>query len=137
MYQSKLISILRTLTNKELKRFESYIISPFFNNNVKVTELFHIVRKYHPEYPEEKVEMAAIFPKLFPGQKLEEQKLRYVMSDLTSLLEDCLSYLEFDKNDIFKKHLLLNSYDNRNLDKYFVSAIEDAREIQQENPYRD
>ncbi len=63
---------------------------------------------------------------------MDEQKLRYVMSDLTVLLEDFLSYIEFEKNEIYKKHLLLNAYDARSLDKFFLSKLDEAR-LQQKN----
>jgi hypothetical protein len=137
MNKSKLISALRTLTNKEFKRFESYIISPFFNKNEKVVELFYHVKKHHPLYPENKVSKEVIFSKLFPKEQLDEQKLRYVMTDLTKLLEEYLCYEEYDKNEIYKKHLLLNAYDNRSLEKYFQTSLEEADKQQKEQPYRD
>lgn len=137
MYKSKLIAALRSMTNKELKWFEQYISSPFFNKNEKVLQLFSILKKYHPEYEEEKVQMEKIFPKIFPKEKLDEQKLRYVMTDLTKLAEDYLAYLEFDKNEVYKKHLLLSAYDNRNLEKYFSSTLDEVNNLQKKSPYRD
>jgi hypothetical protein len=137
LYKSKLVSILRTLSNKELKRFESYIISPFFNKNENAVSLFNVLKKFHPEYEESKMEVSYVFPRLFPKEPVDEQKLRYVMTDLTKLLEDYLCYVEYDKNDIYKKHLLLNSFDNRNLDKYFLSILEESRDQQKSQPYRD
>jgi len=137
MHKSKLISTLRTLNNKEIKRFESYIFSPFFNKIENVNKLFDIIKKYHPTYPENNVKKEVIFKKLFPKEQLDEQKLRYVMSDLTRLLEDFLSYEEYNKNDIYKKHLLLNSYDERGLDKYFLSTLDELRGEQIGQPYRD
>jgi hypothetical protein len=137
MNKSKLISTLRTLTNKELKRFEAYINSPFFNRIEKTSELFSLIKKFAPEYPENKVAMEVIFPKMYPKETFDEQKLRYVMTDLTKLLEDYLCYLEYEKNDIYKKHLLLDTFDNRNLDKYFISTLEEARGQQKVQPYRD
>ncbi len=137
MHKSKLIQAMRSMSNKELKWFEQYIGSPFFNKNEKVLQLFGILKKYHPVYEEEKVQMEKIFPKIFPKEKLDEQKLRYVMTDLTKLAEDYLAYLEFDKNEIYKKHLLLNAYDSRNLEKYFSSTIDEAKQLQKKSPYRD
>jgi hypothetical protein len=137
MHKSKLISVLRTLSNKELKWFDTFINSPFFNKNEKVIGLFSILKKLHPEYPDQKVAMETIFPKLFPKEKMDEQKLRYVMTDLTRLLEDYLSFQEFDSDEIYKKHLLLNTFDRRGLDKYFQAQIEEAKRVQAEHPYRD
>lgn len=137
MFKSKLISTLRTLSNKELKWFEAYIVSPFFNKNEKAIQLFQLIKKYHPEYEEAKVAMEAICPKLFPKEKVDEQKLRYVMTDLTKLLEDYLSYIEFEKNDVYRRYLLLNAYDHRGLGKYFQGGLEETRELQKKQPHRD
>ena len=137
LYKSKLITILRTLSVKELKYFEEYILSPFFNKNEKVIELFSIIRKFHPEFPEEKIKIENIFPKLFPKEAIEEQKLRYVMTDLSKLLEEFLAYMEFEKSEVYKKHLLLNAYDERKLDKYFQQLMETAMVQQKKEPYRD
>ena len=104
LFKSKLVSILRTISSKELKYFEEYILSPFFNKNEKVIALFSVIKKFHPEFPEDKVGLEQIFVKVFPKEKIDEQKLRYVMTDLTKLLEDFLAYIEFDKSDIYKKH---------------------------------
>jgi hypothetical protein len=135
--KSKLVSILRTLSNKELKHFESFINSSFFNKNEKVIELFNILKKHHPDYEEHKLPVLPVIQKLFPGETADEQKLRYVMTDLTKLLEEYLSFVEYDKNEIYKKHLLLDSYDGRNLDKYFLSALEETATEQKKQPYRD
>jgi hypothetical protein len=137
MHKSKLISALSTLTNRELKRFETYINSPFFNSNQKVIDLFNQIKRYHPVYNSDKISAEAVFAKLFPGEKVDEQKLRYVMSDLTALLENFLGYLEYDKNEIYKKHLLLNAYDIRQLDKFFHSELDEARSNQKSASARD
>jgi len=59
------------------------------------------------------------------------------MSDLTALLEGFLSYLEYDRNEIYKKHLLLNAYNDRSLDKFFHSELDESRTQQKNNPLRD
>lgn len=138
MQKSKLISILGNLTNREIKWFDAYIQSPFFNKNKKVVMLFKALKKYHPDYPDDKVEMDKIYPKVFPGsRKLDEQKLRYVMTDLTKLLEDYIAFIVFNDNEIYKKSLLLNAYNNRGLSKFFSQTMELTKEIQQKSLWRD
>ena len=137
LFKSKLLTVLRTLSSKELKYFEEYILSPFFNKNDKVIELFSLVKKFHPEYPEEKVSLENIYPKLFPKEKIDEQKLRYVRTDLSKLLEEFLAYTEYEKSEVYKKHLLLNAYDVRKLDKYFQQLMDSAMGQQKKEPFRD
>jgi len=126
-----------TLSPKELKKFEEFIYSPFFNKNELPVRLFNVLKVYHPKMEESKVAMEAIFPKVFPKEKIEEQRLRYVMRDLTKLLEEFLTYTEYEKEDEFKKYMLLSAYDNRNLEKYFKITLDQAKESQDAQPYRD
>jgi hypothetical protein len=137
MRKSKLISILSTLSRHEFKWFQAYIESPFNNKNQTVLTLFNTIKKHYPDFEEDRVNMEKVFPKVFPGDKFEEQKLRYAMTDLTKLLENYLVWIEFDKNTAYKKHLMLKSYDSRKLDKYFHTTLEESKSYQHSYPYRD
>ena len=137
MQNSKLIQILKTFTNKELKAFERYINSTFFNVNEQVCYLLNILNAFHPAYPEEKITSEKVFKKLFAGDKFNEQKLRYVMTGLTKLAEDFIAYNEYDTQAMNKKHLLIKSLHKRNLDKYFTQQLEDGSNLQELHPYRD
>lgn len=134
MNKSKLISLLITLDKKELKDFDDFINSPFFNKNEIPVKLFGIIKKYHPEYDSQKVAMEVIFPKLFPTHTYEEQRLRYAMTDLTRLLESYLTYLEFEKKEHYKNYLLMSAFDKRGQDKYFRNVYDsDKAELEKEN----
>ena len=137
MYKSKLISIMLTLSQREVKKFEDFIYSPFFNKSEQVIKLFNILKTLHPKMDEDKVAMEAVFPKMFPKEKMDEQRLRYVMTDLTKLFEEFLTYTEYEKQEEFKKYMLLSAYNNRNLEKYFKITLDQAKESQENQPYRD
>jgi len=137
MNKTKLIQILQTLSNKELKSFGKFASSSFFNVNQQVIHLFNILKPFHSEYNEKEISKKIVFEKLFNGINFDEPKLRYVMTDLTKLLEDFLSYQEYNKQPIGKKHFLLKTLNDRNLDKYFKQHLEEAYKIQQNNPHRD
>ncbi len=124
MYKSKLINILKTISNKELKKFNDYLMSPFFNKNEKVIKLFHELKPLAPNYDEQAVERTRIFPKIFGKEPFEEPKLRYVMADLTKLLENFLSYQQYQESEggFYKNFFLLKAYVEKDLDKYFNSV---------------
>ena len=67
MYKSKLISMMRTLSSRELGRFESYIQSPFFNKNEVVLALYEYVSKYHPDYSHKNLNKDNVVKVLFPN----------------------------------------------------------------------
>lgn len=137
MLNSKLISIIKTFSARELNAFEKLVLSPFFNVNEEASALFAKLKKLFPEFDKKQTEKKAVFKKLYPGKRFNEQKLRYVMTDLTRLLEEFLVQRQFSENDMLKKHLLLQSLNKRDLDKYFQWQISDAYSAQEKSPYRD
>ena len=119
MYKSKPVNILKSLDSKELKRFGLYIISPFFNKNVQVVNLFEHLKKYYPDFKHEQIHREKVFKKVFPKMVYNEQKLRYVMTDLVKLLEDFLTYEEHQNDRDAYEYILMKSLAKRNLSKYF------------------
>lgn len=137
MLSSKLISILKTLSAREMNSFEKLVASPFFNVNEEVSALFALLKKLYPELNEKQVEKKTVFKKIFPGKRFDEQKLRYIMTDLTWLLEEYLVQKQFSENGLLKKHLLRQSLNERDLDKYFLQQMKDAYSVQEKSVFRD
>ncbi len=137
MLSSKLISILKTFSARELNAFEKLVGSSFFNVNEDVSALFFELKRLFPEFDEKQTEKKSIYKKVFPGKRYNEQTLRYVMTDLTRLLEEFLVQKQFSENETLRKHLLMQSLNQRDLDKYFLQHMNDAYEVQKKSPYRD
>jgi hypothetical protein len=137
LHKSKLIQLQATLTNNELKWFGYYIQSPFFNKNENVIRLFHKLSKYHPEYDESLITPESLFKAVFEEEAYDEQKLRYVMTDLTKLLEDYLAYIEYEKSDIYRKNLLLKALNSRHQEKHFGTTLEETNSQYKKQSFRD
>jgi len=129
--------MLRTCSVRELKRFEEFVLSPFHNKNENVIKLLEAIRKFYPEFEESHLQWEKIFKKVVPNEPLDEQRLRYIMTDLTKLLEEFFIYLEFDKVEVYRRHKLLMSYDKRDLPKYFTQTYNEIQEYQRKSNFRD
>lgn len=137
MQQSKLIQILSTLTKKEFKEFQLYVSSPFFNKNQNLQAFLEYLSTYQSDFFSPKLNKETFFKKHFPGEEFEEQKLRYLQSDLTKLLEDFIAYSEFSKDTFRKKYYLSQAFNHRNLDKYFLQELDAIRSLNDQSPFRD
>lgn len=122
MHNSKLITILKTLTNDELERFGLYVTSPFFNKDPLIIALYNIVKKEAPSYDTDKLLKERVFFRLFPDKKMNSS-LRVYMSRLTQLLKDFLVYLQIKEADDFRHFQLLEALRARNLNTYFLQKI--------------
>jgi len=127
MLNTKLVQILAALSPKEFKGFEQYVNSPYFNRNKQVVELLDVIKPFHPGYDSPKFTREYVFSKLFgKSEKFNEAKLRYVLSDLTLLLEGFLAVDEFLQNPQEQKYFLVKSLRERNMDKYFQQHLDEA-----------
>jgi hypothetical protein len=125
---SKLILILKTLTNKEFKELELYVSSPLFNKNQDVINLLSILKPYYPSFSNKKISHETISKKLFG--KIEVKRIRYTMTDLTKLSENFIAFLIYNKNN---HNHLLKAYQKRGLDKYFNQELTKKHESQVES----
>ncbi|HEY1040395.1 MAG TPA: hypothetical protein VGF30_13360, partial [Bacteroidia bacterium] len=115
---SKTITYLNSLTNAEKTALLDYLASPFFN---KRKELLQLCKELLKE-------------KLLPGNKLyekiigktyEEQKLRYLLSDLNLHIEDFLVQRKWKSEEPLKKQKLLESLHEKRLVKYIPLHLQE------------
>lgn len=118
MINSKLISILKTFSKKEIKEFNQFIITPLFNKNNDVINLQSILNKHYPDFSNKNITHSEISKKLY--KQPDTKRLRYVMTDLTKLCEKFISFTNYCQEE--NQHLL-KAYQKRNLNKYFQQEL--------------
>jgi hypothetical protein len=133
----KLIRLLKSVSPWELKSFQKYVASPFFNVNEKVSQLLQIVIENYPGFDDSEMAFDKLFKKLFKNEKFNHQKLRYVMTDLTLLLEDFLAYTVFEEKTFYHKKFLLQKLREKNHDAYFQQHLTAGYRQQENTVHRD
>ncbi|MCB0845624.1 MAG: hypothetical protein KDE26_20380 [Bacteroidetes bacterium] len=119
MIQHKLIRVISTLSATEIKAFQQFIESDFFNPNLNTRDLLAFLIPFHPEYQAEKLDELYIFGKLFPGEKYRAQRLREEFSRLFALLKKFLAYQEFQLHPEQEAIWTLAQFRKRKLPKAF------------------
>jgi len=119
MENLKLIQILKTLSHPELKEFEKFVASPFFNESRKLMRLLRILRKFYPEFSSRKLNREYIFKELYPEENYNDKKLRNGFSAILKLVEKYLSYREYEKYPFWEENNLLKILNAHKLDKLF------------------
>lgn len=124
MYKSKLVSLLKTLSNKEMKQLNLFLNSPYFNTNEQNSVLLKYCSKHHPNYNESQTHLdrKKAFEYLFSKQTFDEQKLRYLMADLTAMIERFLVVeKKLEERDMALG--ILESYNERKTYSYFHNTF--------------
>lgn len=133
MSRLKALQILSSLTKDEFAKFSQFIISPFFNRSKYIVKLFNDVKKFYPEFPDEKIIFEKIYTKIYPGKKYSEGTIRNLFSDLGSLAEKFLGYVVYEGSPAFNYNILLEM-NYRDLSKFFVKHYEKSKVMNDEFP---
>ncbi|MBX7202193.1 MAG: hypothetical protein K1X77_03910 [Bacteroidia bacterium] len=137
MHGSKLILLLKTLNKKEIKDFQLFAGASFFNKNEKLQVFLEHLSGFHPQFEQEQLEKTLFFKKFYPKETYSDQKIRYLLSDLTKLLEDFIAYQEYQKDAFRKKYHLASGLLERNQDKFFLQELESLQQMNAGNQMRD
>lgn len=137
MIKSALIEALKSFSRQEMKEFGEFVNSPFFNKNESVKKLYGYLKKYHPEYSQDKTEKETVYKKIFHGAEYNDGFMRTVMFKLGSLTEEFIAYKGFARNNVRRGITLLDELNERKLEKNFNKNFRETLKLHEKNPYKD
>ncbi|NOS85759.1 MAG: hypothetical protein HOP31_11510 [Ignavibacteria bacterium] len=123
MENTKLIKLLRTFSKDELRNFESFIRSPYFNNGAYLVKFFEETKKFGPKFSSIHFTKEKIFEKLQPSAVYNDAYMRKIISNLTKLADEFLIYNSFADKNNEKQLALLEQYRKRGLDADFEKLL--------------
>lgn len=123
MQSSSLIEILRTFTESDLKRFDDFITSPFFNRKPTVIKLWNVIKKHAPDFNAEVLSRKYVYESIVPGKKYNYGTMKNMLFDLTKLTELFLSQ-SFDSDTLFMNEFrTMKAFLERGLKKHFIKSV--------------
>lgn len=111
----KIFQLLGTLSKSELKILRKAALSPLYNTNQKVVNLFDILRPLHPNFNASLQGQQNVFKKLFPEEAYNESKLQWHFTKLTKVIEELLLYLAQENAPLKRQKRLTEIYRQRNI----------------------
>ncbi len=137
MQSSKLLTLISGLDTSEFRWLHKFLKSPFYNTNEKVLRLFEYIKKYYPDLASPKLAKEITFQYLFPKEKFSPQKMRKLMHELATLVEDFMVAQHFQKHKFARKKILTKELGQRNLYGLFEKNSEELTSDLDKLPYRD
>jgi len=134
MNQTKLITLLKSLDKREMLAFKKYVESPFFNVNREIISFLNTVIHFHKK---DTAQIRELHRKHHKNNRISLQTTRYLMTDLTRLLEGFIIHRELQRDPWLQQTLLLKGFYKRRADKYFGILHHQILTKQQANAYRD
>lgn len=138
MYKSKLIQLLKTFTKEEVKEFDRFVRSPFFNREQRCVQLWEQVRRFYPNFTATQLEKHHLMALVFPKKSCSLASFRALISQLTKLIEQFLVVMQRKQEDSVEQWQidLLKSLHIRQQEKLFIATakqLEKKLAVQQQD----
>jgi hypothetical protein len=104
MKKSKLITLLSTFSKEEIKRFEKFSSSGYYNQGRNFKPFLTILKNYYPLYDSPNLTSEKIYKKLYPGKEYDRNAaltMRVIESQLTSIAEKFIVCESLNEKDDF------------------------------------
>lgn len=137
MLKSKVIRILKTFSGHEIRAFQDFVASPFFNKKPELTRFLEVLCSQVLGQAPKRLKKKQVYDIIFPGKPFDDKEWRYLKSDLTRLAERFLT-IQYYEEDPFRTNLdLMSCYLDRNLEKEYRQPRRRLEKLFEEAAYHD
>lgn len=119
MKETKLISLLQTFDNSELKALDKFIQSPYFNSSEVIAKLWEHIKKHSTSFDSPQLSKEKTFKKIYPKETFNDKRLRQLRSRLFKLVQTFLAIQQFQKNELLAKKQLAEAYYEKDFHEWF------------------
>jgi len=135
MKDSKLIKILKTFSPEEIKSFEKFITSPYFNTVKNYLFFFKELIKFYPDFNDDRLNGELIYRKLYKGKPFNKQVMWNLNSKLEDLANEFLEQVALGKNKFERLELLVSEIGNRKLLNNYSHTLKEMEELLEKNAF--
>ncbi len=125
----KLINLLRTFSAEEIRSFEKFIASPYFNSVKNHIKLLKALEKFYPQFESDKLTYEHLHKKIYPGKKFNKQVMWNQISALETLAKEFLEQVALKKNKLERMELLFSEFGNRKLLKNYLQTLNEMEKL--------
>lgn len=136
MFQSKLISLFRTLSPAERRRFKKWVNSPIHNFNPTISAFYEFLDS-RSAFTERTLNRERAFEFLYKNQPCDDVQIRRIMSEFLGVLEDFLTYESWRETPSEHWLSLAKHYRQRQLPSDATNYLNKAEAILNAQPLRD
>ena len=137
MEKSQIVTVLRTLSKKEVGQLRKWLQSPAHNQREDTLELFEYLVGHGHLDNEKFLEKERVYRKIFPDAEFDDAKLRQTMHFLLRALEDFLVHQQRNCDEIEVQLALASVYRERNMEKYFEKTVRGIEQKKGQSQLRD
>lgn len=133
MENSQAVKILRTFTKPELRSFEKFVNSPYYNTSQATAQLFSALKKFYPAFSGPGLGKEKLFERIYGKRKFSLALFEKLSSNLLKLSENFIS----DSVRSYNDYTLLYGLRKKKLYNRFLKHLKTAEEKVGENFFYD
>lgn len=136
MYNSSLVEIIKSFSSSDIKRFDEFLNSPYFNKKPTVIKLWDDIKRFYPEFDTIQLAKKDVYERIVPGKKYNYGTMKNIMFDLTKLAEKFLSQNSCDNSIANEEYRTLIMFLEKGLKKQFLKSVEKNFKKLRKNKYK-
>jgi hypothetical protein len=136
MQNSKLYSILGYFNRYEQNKLRKFLISPYFNKNQALVQIFELLVKHINAQKPTGLEKEEIWKIIYPESSYDDVLFRKNSSDLLKLIERYLAQQVYEANPIHQATYLIEAIGNRKMERLNNTAMNSARRLSNQQLFR-
>lgn len=137
MENAKLVTVLKTLNRREIKKLSEFIISPYYNKNKTLKLLYSSIIKFYPAFESENFSIENIHKEVFSRSEYDYHKISNAVSDLYQLVKSFLKTTAVEKHGLLSDIYLLEELHYRGLTTAYSQTDKQIRKELEKNKILD
>jgi len=137
MKKSRLIKVLRSFSERELRQFGKYLASPYLNTQAEATRLYEYIVTALRRNDDAVLDKKKAYQKVYAKQAYKDIEIRLLMSALLKQAEQFLAMEKYRADQATAETYLAQAYRERKLAKSFRHTLKNIRTRQQKKPKHD
>jgi hypothetical protein len=126
MKNYKVIELLKSLSEDELKKFERFVSSSYFNNGRNYIPLLRELKKFYPHFNNENLNREFLYKRLYPGRKYNDQVMRNLFTGLFNIGKTFLVLTNIEQNKTTYHTILGDEMQSRTMYKMADESVSEA-----------
>lgn len=126
MLKSTVLEIIRSFTTEDIRRFEDFLKSPFFNKNSNAIRLFSLIKKYSSDFDNLKLGKENLWQELFPGKTYNYGTMKNLIFELKKLAVKYIAIDEIERNKLEEDEIIIRALGKRNVLKFFIAKVNEV-----------
>ncbi|HRJ86336.1 MAG TPA: hypothetical protein PK753_11730 [Ignavibacteria bacterium] len=135
MINSSAAGLLRTFTKTEIKKFDRFVNSAYFNRKSAISRLWTEIKHFAPEFDSPRLTGENIYSKIYPGKKFNYGTMKNIIHELMVLAKKFIELEHYNSKKIRGNFNLLEVILERRLHGLFEKTFKETRQSIEKNTY--